>query len=76
LDERTRQIVAKTKNATRDFDRQRFRIDQVFIPISNQMILFLIDYAQKLIYNNNSKITILDVKDMRRIIVIQSAVTL
>jgi hypothetical protein len=42
-------------------DKEFQDIDQVFIPILNQMIL-LIDYAQKLIYNNNSKITILDVK--------------
>jgi hypothetical protein len=39
------------------------------------MILFLID-AQKLIYNNNSKITILDVKGhAKNNFVIQSAVT-
>jgi hypothetical protein len=50
-------------------------IDQAFIPILNQMIL-LIDYAQKLIYNNNSKITILDVKGhAKNNFVIQSAVT-
>jgi hypothetical protein len=36
----------------------------------------LIDYAQKLIYNNNSKITILDVKGhAKNNFVIQSAVT-
>jgi hypothetical protein len=38
-------------------------------------MILLIDYAQKLIYNNNSKITILDVKGHAKNFVIQSAVT-
>jgi hypothetical protein len=54
-----RQITKQ--NATRDFDKEFQDIDQVFIPIFKSDDS-LIDYAQKLIYNNNSKITILDVK--------------
>jgi len=37
------------------------KVNQVFIPIFNPEDSFLIDYAQKLIYNNNSQITVLDV---------------
>jgi hypothetical protein len=56
------------QKTTRVFDRQEFQdIDQVFIPIFKSDDSFLIDYAQKLIYNN-SKITILDVKGHARII--------
>jgi hypothetical protein len=57
------------QNATRDFDRQRvsgYRSSIYTIFKSDDS--FLIDYAQKLIYNNNSKITILDVKGHARII--------
>jgi hypothetical protein len=36
-------------------DKEFQDIDQVFIPIFKSDDSFLIDYAQKLIYNNNSK---------------------
>jgi hypothetical protein len=54
FDERTRQIVAKTKTRVL-IDKEFQDIDQVFIPIFKSDDSFLIDYAQKLIYNNNSK---------------------
>jgi Kef-type K+ transport system membrane component KefB len=77
FDERTRQIVAKTKMPLGILIDKEFQdIDQVFIPIFKSDDSFLIDYAQKLIYNNNSKITILDVKGhAKNNFVIQSAVT-
>jgi hypothetical protein len=57
-------------------DKEFQDIDHVFIPIFKSDDSFLIDYAQKLIYNNNSKITILDVNGHVKInFVIQSAVT-
>jgi Kef-type K+ transport system membrane component KefB len=77
FDERTRQIVAKTKMPLGILIDKEFQdIDQVFIPIFKSDDSFLIDYAQKLIYNNNSTITILDVKGhAKNNFVIQSAVT-
>ena len=61
FDERTRQIVAKTKMPLgilidNDFEE----LNQVFVPILKSDDAGLFDYVQKMIYNNNSKITILD----------------
>ncbi|CAM2840938.1 cation:proton antiporter domain-containing protein [Flavobacterium frigoris] len=77
FDERTRQIVAKTKMPLGILIDKEFQdIDHVFIPIFKSDDSFLIDYAQKLIYNNNSKITVLDVNGhVKNNFVIQSAVT-
>jgi len=62
FDERTRQIISKTKMPIGILiDKELQRVNQVFIPIFNAEDSFLIDYAQKLIYNNDSKIKILDV---------------
>ena len=43
-------------------DKDLQQVNAVFITIFNTEDSFLIDFAQKLIYNNNSKIIILDVK--------------
>ena len=43
-------------------DKELQKINNVFVPLLSSEDSFLIDYAQKLIYNNNSKIIILDVK--------------
>jgi Kef-type K+ transport system membrane component KefB len=77
FDERTRQIVAKTKMPLGILIDKEFQdVDHVFIPIFKSDDSFLIDYAQKLIYNNNSKITILDVNGhVKNNFVILSAVT-
>lgn len=76
FDERTRQIVAKTKlplGILIDNDFQNN--DYVFIPIFKSEDAFLIDYAQKLINNNNSKIVILDINNhVQNNFVLQSAV--
>ena len=64
FDERTRQIIAKTKMPIGILiDKELQDVSQVFIPIFSSEDSFLLDYAQKLIYNNNSKITILDVNN-------------
>lgn len=62
FDERTRKIISKTKTPLGILiDKGLQKVNQVFIPIFNPEDSFLIDYAQKLIYNNNSQITVLDV---------------
>jgi Kef-type K+ transport system membrane component KefB len=62
FDERTRQIISKTKMPIGILiDKDLQNVDEVFIPIFSAEDSFLLDYAQKLIYNNNSKIMILDV---------------
>ena len=63
FDERTRQIISKTKMPIGILiDKDLQQVNAVFIPIFSTEDSFLIDFAQKLIYNNNSKIIILDVK--------------
>jgi hypothetical protein len=76
FDERTRQIVAKTKLPLGILiDKELHEIDRVFIPVFKSEDSLLIDYAQKLISNNNSKIVVLDVNGhVRTNFVIQSAV--
>ncbi len=62
FDERTRQIISKTKIPLGILiDKELQQVDQVIIPIFSSEDTFLIDYAQKLIYNNDSQIMILDV---------------
>jgi Kef-type K+ transport system membrane component KefB len=64
FDERTRQIISKTKMPLGILvDKELQEVNNIFIPIFNSDDSFLMDYAQKLIYNNNSHITVLDVKD-------------
>ena len=76
FDERTRQIVAKTKKPLgilidNDFEA----LNQVFVPILKSDDAVLMDYVQKMILNNNSKINILDRNDfVKNNFVIQSTV--
>lgn len=76
FDERTRQIVAKTKKplgilVDHDFEE----LNQVFVPILKSDDAALIDYVQKMIFNNDSKINILDMNGfLKNNFVIQSAV--
>ncbi|WP_293872388.1 cation:proton antiporter [Flavobacterium sp.] len=61
FDDRTRLIISKTKTPLGILiDKDLHNIDKVFVGIINAGDVFLIDYAQKLMYNNNSHITILD----------------
>ena len=62
FDERTRQIIAKTKTPLGILiDKDLNQVNLVVIPIFGSEDTFLLDYAQKLIYNNSSQIMILDV---------------
>ena len=62
FDERTGQIILKTKTPLGILiDKELQQVNNVFMPIFNAEDSFLIDYAQKLIFNNNSQITVLDV---------------
>ena len=61
FDERTRLIISKTKTPLGILiDKELHNVDKVFVSIFSIGDVFLIDYAQKLIYNNDSQITILD----------------
>jgi hypothetical protein len=61
FDERTRQIISRTKMPMGILiDKDLQQIENVFIPIFSTEDAFLLDYVQKLIYNNNTKIEFLD----------------
>ena len=76
FDERTRQIVTRTKTPLgilidHDFEK----LDSIFVPIIKSEDVVLIDYVQKLIFNNNSKINFLDTNGfIKNNFVMQSAV--
>ncbi|MFC5681848.1 cation:proton antiporter domain-containing protein [Flavobacterium sp. MAHUQ-51] len=77
FDERTRQIVAKTKKPLgilidNDFEA----LNQVFVPIIKSDDAILIDFVQKMVFNSNSKINILDMNGiLKNNFVMQSAVS-
>lgn len=61
FDERTRQVISKTKMPLGILINKNLQeINHVFVPVLGAEDGFLLDYAQKLIYNNDSKITIFD----------------
>jgi len=67
FDERTRQIIAKSKMPVGILvDKNLEKVNQVFMPIFTPEDAFLIDYAQKLIVNNDSQITFIDPNDAIR----------
>jgi Kef-type K+ transport system membrane component KefB len=76
FDERTRQIVTRTKTPLgilidHDFEK----LDTIFVPIIKSEDVVLIDYVQKLIFNNDSKINFLDTNGfIKNNFVMQSAV--
>jgi hypothetical protein len=76
FDERTRQIIAKSKMPLGILvDKELHNVDRVFIPVFGVEDAFLIDYAQKLIYNNNSHISVLDTNDqIKNHFMIQNAI--
>lgn len=64
FDERTRQIIANTKTPLGILiDKDLHKVERIIIPIFNTEDIFLLDYAQKLIYNNDSQIMIFDVNE-------------
>ena len=77
FDERTRQIISKSKMPLGILvDKDLQHVNQVFIPIFGAEDTFLIDYAQKLIYNNNSHISILNSNEqLKNNFIIQNAIT-
>ena len=76
FDESTRQIISKTKMPIGILiDKELQNVDAVFIPIFSTEDAFLLDYIQKLIYNNNSKVTVLDVNNhLKTNFVMESAI--
>ena len=61
FDDRTRLIISKTKTPLGILiDKDLKSINKIFVGIFSVGDVFLIDYAQKLIYNNDSHVTILD----------------
>ncbi len=64
FDERTLHIIAKSKMPVGILvDKNLEKLNQVFMPIFTPEDAFLIDYAQKLIINNDSHITFIDPND-------------
>ncbi len=60
FDDRTRLIISKCKNPLGILiDKDLHDVNEVYIPIFGKDDLFLIDYAEKLVYNNNSKVTLI-----------------
>jgi len=61
FDERTRLIISKTKTPLGILiDKDLQKVERVLVSVFSIGDVFLIDYAQKLIYNNNSQVAILD----------------
>ena len=61
FDDRTRLIISKTKTPLGILiDKDLKEINKIFVGIFSVGDVFLIDYAQKLIYNNDSHVTVLD----------------
>ena len=61
FDERTRQIITNSKMPVGILiDKNLQNLDQVFMPIFSDEDAYLIDYAKKLIFNNNSHVTVVD----------------
>jgi hypothetical protein len=64
FDDRTRLIISKSKKPLGILvDKELNEVDEVFMPIFGIEDAFLIDYAQKLIYNNDSKVTVLEINN-------------
>jgi hypothetical protein len=64
FDERTRQIIAKNKTPLGILvDNDLQSIDKIFVPFFTTDDAFLVDYIQKFIFNNNSKVNVVDVKN-------------
>ena len=64
FDERTRQIVAKSKMPVGILvDKNLENLNHIFVPIFSNDDAFLVDYARKLVFNNNSQVTFVDPND-------------
>lgn len=76
FDERTRQIIARTKMPLGIMvDKGLQKVGNIIIPIFRVDDTFLIDYAQKFIHNNGSQVTVLDINNqVRNNFIIQNAI--
>lgn len=64
FDERTRQIIAKNKMPIGILvDNELNYTDKIFVPFFGTEDAFLVDYIQKFVYNNNSKVKIIDINN-------------
>lgn len=64
FDERTRQIISKSKIPLGILiDKDLKQVNTILIPFFGAEDALLIDYAQKLIFNNDAKIAILDINN-------------
>ncbi|GAA4047501.1 cation:proton antiporter [Flavobacterium chungnamense] len=77
FDDRTRLVISKTKKPLGILiDKDLVKVDEIFLPIFGTEDTFLIEYAQKLVYNNDSKVTILDINNqVKNNFVIENAIT-
>jgi Kef-type K+ transport system membrane component KefB len=65
FDDRTRLIISKSKNPLGILiEKNLKKVEEVFIPILSTDDIFLIDYAQKLMNNNDTKVTVIDVNNL------------
>ena len=65
FDERTRQIISKSKMPLGVLiDKDLQEVKNVFVPFFSSDDAFLIDYFQKLIYNSDSNISLLDINNL------------
>lgn len=65
FDDRTRLIISKSKNPLGILiEKNLKKVEDVFIPILSTDDVFLIDYAQKLMNNNDTKVTVVDVNNL------------
>ena len=76
FDERTRQIISKSKMPLGVLiDKDLQQVKHVFVPFFSAEDAFLIDYFQKLIYNSDSNISLLDSNNLvKNNFVMQSAI--
>lgn len=76
FDERTRQIISKSRMPLGILiDKELQQTGQVFIPMFTPEDAFLMDYAQKLVYNSDAKISVMDTNNhMANHFVMESAI--
>ena len=76
FDDKTRLLLSKSKMPVGVLvDKDLSEINELFVPIFSKEDVFLIDYAQKLIYNNDSKVTILEINNqVKKNIMVENAI--
>lgn len=65
FDERTRQIISKCKMPLGVLiDKDLKQVKRVFMPLFSAEDIFLTDYGQRLIYNSDASISVLDINNL------------